>query len=416
MAPSFAMKILYLHQYFLTPSDRGGTRSWELARRLVDAGHEVTVITSDRFVDRPTWEVREQAGIEVHRLGVRYDNRQSYRERVAAFLRFATAAGARAHRAGGDLVFATSTPLTIAIPGLYAARRLGVPFVFEVRDLWPDVPIAMGALRNPALIAAARVLERTAYREAAHVVALSPGMRAGVLAQGVPASRTSVIPNACDFELFEVPATAGRSFAETHPELGIGDDGAPLLVYAGTLGKANGASWLVDLAAALAHAAPERGVPTPVIAVVGDGWEEREMNRRARQAGVLGRNFHMLGPKPKAEMPAILSASTAALSTFIDVPALRDNSANKFFDALAAGRPVVVNHEGWIADLIRERACGLVLPRNPERAAAALLDTLADPSWRERAGQAARELGKARFDRDALARELEQTLRRVAAA
>jgi glycosyltransferase involved in cell wall biosynthesis len=193
------LRILYLHQYFLEPSDGGGTRSWELARRLVRFGHEVAVVTSDLRVDRRSWEVEHKQGVAIHRIGVRYENALGYRERIASFMRFAAAAGPRAHEIGGDVVFATSTPLTIALPGMFAARALGVPFVFEVRDLWPSVPIALGVLRNPVLIAAARALERLTYAEAAHVVALSPGMRAGVIAGGVQPARVTMIPNACDF-------------------------------------------------------------------------------------------------------------------------------------------------------------------------------------------------------------------------
>jgi glycosyltransferase involved in cell wall biosynthesis len=398
------VKILYLHQYFLEPSDRGGTRSWELARRLAAAGHEVAVVTSDRFVDRRSWTVERKAGFEIHRVGVRYDNSHGYRRRIAAFLRFAAAAGARARKLGGDLVFATSTPLTIAAPGIAAARALGVPFVFEVRDLWPAVPVAIGALRNGAMIHAAQALERLAYREAAHVVALSPGMREGVIAAGVDPEQVSVIPNACDFELFEVPTRVGARWRSAAAWLGD----RPLLVYAGTLGRANGTTWLAELAAAL-----ERQGSRACIAVVGDGREQQALRDRARALGVLDRGLVMLGALAKAEIPALLSAASGALSTFLDLPALRDNSANKFFDALAAGRPVFINHEGWLADLVRERDCGLVMPRDPEQAAAALVARLDDPLWLERAGAAARALGRERFDRDAHARELEAVFARV---
>jgi glycosyltransferase involved in cell wall biosynthesis len=398
------VKILYLHQYFLEPSDGGGTRSWELARRLVHAGHEVAVVTSDLRVDRPSWEVERKAGIEIHRIGVRYENALSYRQRIARFMRFAAAAGPRARSIGGDVVFATSTPLTIALPGMFAARTLRVPFVFEVRDLWPAVPIAIGALNNPALIAAAKGLERLAYHQAAEVVALSPGMAAGVRATGVEAGRVTTIPNACDFELFDVGPEPGERWRAEQPWLGD----RPLLVYAGTLGKANGASWLVELAAALER----RGSPA-CIAVVGQGWERDHIRERAAALGVLDRNFFMLGSRPKAAIPAILSAASGALSTFLELPALRDNSANKFFDALAAGKPVFINHEGWLADLVRERECGLVMPRDPERAAERLATRLDDPAWLAAAGDAARALGRERFDRNDHARELEAVLCRA---
>jgi glycosyltransferase involved in cell wall biosynthesis len=147
--------------------------------------------------------------------------------------------------------------------------------------------------------------------------------------------------------------------------------------------------------------------------VVGVGGERELIQRRATELGVLDRNFFMLGSRPKATMPAILSAATGALSSFLPLPALRDNSPNKFFDALAAGRPVFVNHEGWLADLLRERDCGLVMSRDPSEAAKMLVGKLEDPAWLARAGAAARTLGRDHFDRDVHARQLEAVLTRA---
>jgi glycosyltransferase involved in cell wall biosynthesis len=398
------MKIIYLHQYFLVPSEAGGTRSWELARRLAAAGHEVAMISTDMSVDRSSWTVERAGGFEIHRIGVRYDNTLGYRQRLAGFTRFATAAGPRARSIGGDVVFATSTPLTITIPGVFAARALRVPLVFEVRDLWPGSPIELGLLDNPAMIVAARAVERLAYREAAHIVTLSPGMRDGVLAAGVDPATVSMIPNACDFELFDVGPELGLRWRAEHAWLGD----RPLLAYTGTLGTLNDAGWLVELAAAL----DRRGSPA-CIALAGAGKEYEQIHARARGLGVLDRNFFMLGPQPKASIPAVLSAAVGAFSTFLPDPILGINSANKFFDALAAARPVFLNHDGWLADLVRERDCGLVMPRDPHEAAALLTARLDDPAWLARAGAAAAALGRDRFDRNEHARELEGILRRV---
>src|SRR5205823_13311940 len=142
------MRIVYLHQYFVTPQMAGGSRSYEMARRLVAAGHDVHMVTSDRDAAdaHAPWRHSVEAGIHVHWTPIAYDNRMSYGERMRAFLRFAWRAARKAVALRGDVVFATSTPLTIAIPAVYAARRLRVPMVFEVRDLWPEVPIAIGAI------------------------------------------------------------------------------------------------------------------------------------------------------------------------------------------------------------------------------------------------------------------------------
>ena len=205
------MTIVYLHQYFVAPKSSGamatGTRSYEFARRFVAAGHRVHMVCSDWVapeagagvgVGPDGWRRSIVDGIEVHALPLGYSNKMAFSERVKTFLRFAWKACRKAAALKGDVVFATSTPLTIAIPGMYAARANHIPLVFEVRDLWPEAPRQMGVLTNPALFRMAKELERLAYRRSRVVVALSPGMRDGVLGEGVPPERVAMIPNSCD--------------------------------------------------------------------------------------------------------------------------------------------------------------------------------------------------------------------------
>lgn len=249
------MKIIYLHQYFNTPRMAGGTRSYEMARRLVRRGHEVHVVTSTRGGEERSvnWDVTVEDGITVHWFPVSYSNKFANKDRIKAFFRFAWHASSRAVQLEADVVFATSTPLTIAIPGVYAARRLRVPMVFEVRDLWPELPVAVGALRNPVGIAAARQLERFAYKNAARIIALSPGMRDGVVATGYPADRVAVIPNSCDLDLFDVSEEVGQELRAEYPWLGA----RPLVVYTGTLGTINGVDYLARVAAEVYKVEPD---------------------------------------------------------------------------------------------------------------------------------------------------------------
>lgn len=403
------MKIIYLHQYFNTPQMSGGTRSYEMARRFVAAGHEVHMITSSRERNSNTsgWLEDIIGGIHVHWLAVPYSNKMDFKARILAFLKFAVASGIKAHKVGGDVTFATSTPLTIALPAVYAARRLRKPMVFEVRDLWPELPIAVGALKNPFLKKAAKWLEKFAYKNSDHVVALSPGMAEGVIKSGYPPDKVHVIPNSCDTDLFQVSQSEGKEFLNSHLKL---QDG-PLVLYAGTLGLINGVGYLVDIASAMLQ------IDTDVrFLIVGDGKEQDQIRRKAANAGVLGKNLWMLPPVPKAEMPRLLSAATICTSFVIDLPELWNNSANKFFDALAAGRPIMINHEGWQADLIRETGAGLVVPPdNADQSARILHDFLSDPEKVTKVGQAAFQLAKIRFDRDDLAGELLDVLQKASA-
>ena len=234
------MKIIYLHQYFNTPDMSGGTRSYEMARRMVSAGHEVHMITSIRESGSNTndWLLTEEAGIQVHWYPVPYSNHMTYSMRIKAFFSFAREALNKAMQLDADVVFATSTPLTIALPAVRAARMKSIPMVFEVRDLWPELPIAMGALKNPFFRIAAKLLERWAYRNSQAVVTLSPGMKEGVVKTGYSTSKVAVIPNSSDNEDFLCSKEEVDFFRSSRDWLGS----RPLLVYTGTFGAAAGAA------------------------------------------------------------------------------------------------------------------------------------------------------------------------------
>jgi glycosyltransferase involved in cell wall biosynthesis len=314
-------------------------------------------------------------------------------------------AGTRAARLKADLVFATSTPLTVAVPGVLAAKLRRVPFVFEVRDLWPEVPIEMGALRNPLARSLAGGLANFAYRNAAEVIALSPGMAAGVTARraGTP---TTIIPNAADLELFAVDPQRVRQFRAAHEWLGD----RPLIVYTGALGAVNGVEYLVRAAHRMHRLDPDIRV-----LIVGHGKEWEPTKRLAAEYGLLGDVVHMWEKVPKSELPVILGAATMSSSFVRPIRGIWDNSANKFFDALAASRPIVINYGGWQADLLRETGAGLVVdPENTDEAAGQLVRHLRDELWLQRAREAAHRLAVERFSRDLLFERFEQVLDRAA--
>lgn len=401
------MRITYIHQYFNTPAMSGSTRSFEMARRLVAAGHEVNIITSARDRgDGHQWEVTDEAGIAVHWLPAKYSNHLGYWSRLKAFVRFALFSAGRAASLASDVVFASSTPLTIALPGVYASRRRGVPLVFEVRDLWPEIPIALGVLKNPVLRRLARWLERFAYRNSSSVVALSPGMRDGVIATGYPSSQVAVIPNGADLELMQAGA---HERLPVRQRLGIRPD-TTLIVYTGTFGLVNGVSYIVDLAEQF------KDDDRVVFLAIGDGMEFASVKARAESSGCLGRSFLLMNSVPKNEISGILAAADIALSVIIPVQVLEANSANKVFDALAAGRCVAINHGGWQEDLLVQSGAGFRLARDVETAAAELRRWLADPQRIRDAGQCARRLAELRFSRNLLAAQLEQVLLSAVAA
>lgn len=400
------MRILYLHQYFNTPQTSGGTRSYEMARRLVASGHQVTMITSsaelgDDFAPTFGWHSHQIEGIDVEVLRVSYNNSMSFSQRIGAFFHFALGAAWHARKFPADVIFATSTPLTIAIPGLFAKIWHQAPMVFEVRDLWPELPIAVGALRNPLARGGARWLEWIAYHASAHVVALSPGMADGVRRRGIPASRITIIPNSCDVDLFEISTEQG---AWVRSRLGMTQE-QPLIVYTGTFGLINGVGYLVNVAAAMRTISPDVR-----FLLIGRGAEFDQVSAQAAELEVLNQNLWIWPSLPKAKMPQVLAAATLATSLFIDLEPMWHNSANKFFDALASGTPIAINHEGWQADLLREKGAGLVMPARDPAAAQLLAAAVQDKSWLNQARVAATALAHGPFNRDRLAMELERVL------
>jgi glycosyltransferase involved in cell wall biosynthesis len=394
------LKIVYLHQYFNTPDMAGSTRSYELARRMVEAGHEVAMVTSLREPDNSKlgWFETEVAGINVYWYPVPYRNQMNYRERLFAFFMFAKAARNKLLELDGDVIFATSTPLTIALPAVMAARKKAIPMVFEIRDLWPEMPIALGVLDNPVLRFAALRLERWAYKNSSAIVALSPGMKAGVVKVGYPANKVAVIPNSSDNYEFRYRPILAKQFGIERQWL----EDSPLLVYIGTFGKVNGVGFMVPLAKALL----ERGSNVRIL-LVGDGAERAGVLQLAQQEGVYLKNLFIEEPIPKKEIPALLSAATISACLFIDLPEMQSNSANKFFDSLASGTPVILNYGGWMHDLVRLSRCGLPMWRKSVMEVAIELDNkMNDPVWIKESGKAARELAETYFDRDLLAKQL----------
>jgi glycosyltransferase involved in cell wall biosynthesis len=402
------VRIVYIHQYYCNPGMTGGIRSYEQARRLVARGHTVHVITTDITPGRRElgWRETVDDGVHVHWFRIPYSNSMSYARRLRAFAEFMVLAAAKATRLKADLVFATSTPLTVAVPGVVAARLRRVPFVFEVRDLWPEVPIEMGALRNPLARRLAGALADFAYRNAREVVALSPGMAAGVAARR-PSARITMIPNAADLELFEaVRPEAVQRFRAEHRWLAD----RPLIVYTGALGAVNGVEYLVRAARRMRELDP--GVQ---VLIVGHGKEWEQTRELAAGHGLLDRSVHMWEKVPKADLPVILGAATMSTSFVRPIRALWDNSANKFFDALAASRPIAINYGGWQADLIAETGAGLVLdPRDADEAGVLLAGHARDDEWLARARAAAHRLAVERFSRDRLFDRFEGVIDRAA--
>jgi glycosyltransferase involved in cell wall biosynthesis len=385
------MRILYLHQFFLTRADIGGTRSYEFARRFAARGHEVTMVTAAAPGEprRQTVEGIRVRGVRAGYRGYMEGTRLGYPRRTLEFARFALGALLEVLRLPRpDVIYATSPPLTLLLPALVASARHRAPLVFEVRDLWPEAPIQMGALRNPLLQRLARALERLAYRRAARVIALSPGIREGVVTAGTPPEKVELVPNASDLELFG-PHVDG---SELRAELGLED--RFVCSYFGAMGEANDLTQVIEAAALVDGVA---------FVLLGDGKRRPQLEELARRRGVG--NVLFRDPVPdKSSVARLAAASDACLTIFKDVPILATNSPNKLFDTFAAGRAAVVNTPGWMRELVERNEAGVyVRPGDPADLADKLARLRDDPELVERYGRNARRLAEREFDREALA-------------
>jgi glycosyltransferase involved in cell wall biosynthesis len=404
------MRVLYFHQHFTTPAGSGGTRSYEFARALVERGHAVTVVCGRHahggldlpYDSRRRWYRGAIDGIEVIALPLVYSNRDPLWCRSLAFLRFAWRSMLLALGQKYDLLFATSTPLTAAFPGIavkLSGRR--TRFVFEVRDLWPELPRALG-MRNPVLLGGMSLLEWLAYRCADACVGLAPGIVEGIRRRSPAGRRVEMIPNGCDLELFHPSKRRPLDL----PGIAPGDFVAG---FTGAHGIANGLDAELDAAVELKR----RGRRDIKLVLIGDGNRKDALISRARSEGL--ENCLFFPPMIKTEIARITASFDCGLMILANVPAFyQGTSPNKFFDYIASGLPVVNNYPGWLADLITTHRCGLAVPPDDARAFADALITLADDAGLRREMSAnARGLATREFDRHRLAEAWVQLLEAV---
>ena len=392
------MHILYFHQHFSNRQGSAGTRSYEMAHALLRAGHSVTMICGSYAqgstgLTSPFEKGRRRGtldGIDIIEFDLNYGNHMSFAHRLNVFTKFAFGSVAVALREPADLVFATTTPLTAAIPGIVARWLKRKPFVFEVRDLWPELPRAMGVITNPVVLWLMSALEWTSYHSADRLVGLSPGIVNGIAARGIDKARIMMVPNGCDLDLFTCPAAPWR------PE-GVRDDQL-LAIFAGTHGRANGLDAVLNAAAVL----KERCRDDVRIALVGQGSEKARLQRRAHTEKLD--NMVFLDPVSKTRLAGLMAGADIGLQILRNVPAFYyGTSPNKFFDYISAGLPVLNNYPGWIADLIAEHDCGFVVPPDdPYSFADSLIAAAEDREALHHKGKKARALAERDFSREVL--------------
>lgn len=387
------MNILYIHQYFNTPSEPGGTRSYWISKELVKRGHKVTMITSTNSKLHPEPGEMMIEGIKVIYVKNTYSNYMSPIQKVKSFLNFLNLAideGCKQENI--DIVYATSTPLTVGYVAMRLKAKKKFPYVFEVRDLWPEFPIQIGAIKNPIAIKFLRWIERKIYEKSEHVVALSPGMQDGVVAAGTPIEKTSMISNMSKPDQFyphEPNMDIVKQFDINLTKFNV--------MHFGAMGKANGLAYIIEAAKIV----QEKGISDIEFLFMGDGATQPSLKRMVEEYKIY--NVRFLGKHAMKTLSEVVNCCDVSITSFLNLPILQTNSPNKLFDSLSAGKPIIVNSAGWTKDLVEQGDCGCYVdPDRPEELANKLIEIKDQKELLERWGKNSRKLSETVYDKDIL--------------
>jgi glycosyltransferase involved in cell wall biosynthesis len=398
------MHIAVFSQYHTSPDCPATSRHYTLLAEIAKH-HRVTLLTT------PAWRSQQLTqefvwvppGVELREANIPYTNKMGPARRALAFAQYA----AWAVRAGRqldrpDVVWGISTPLTAAWAAARVARYWRVPWVFEVQDLWPSFPVAMGAVPTALARQQLFALEKRLYDSAAHIVPLSPDMSHYVMEQGIPAAKITTLLNGTDLDLAARATPAAVAALRHDQEL----EGQKVVLYAGTFGRANDIPTVVAAAEALVAADPAvtwlflgHGYYAPLVAAAAERWPGR---------------IRLVGGQPRHAVFSWFALADVAVVSFLGLPVLDANSPAKLYDALAVGTPVVVTNPGWTKSLVEQHGCGWYTPAGDAPALAERLSAvLANPDALLAAGTRGRALAHVAFDRQLLAEQMRSILEGV---
>jgi colanic acid biosynthesis glycosyl transferase WcaI len=406
------VRILYLSQYFPPEVGATQTRAYEMARYLVSAGHQVTMLTE--VPNHPSgiippefrhklWERTVLDGIDVIRVWVKASPNKTFAARMWFYLTYmigAAIAGLALARGRYDVILATSPPLFVGGSALALSYLRRIPLVFEVRDLWPESAVALGELTSPRAVAAAGKLEEMCYNRARRIVVVTAGIRQRLQQRGF-GHKLALIPNGANTQLF-VPAREKGEMLRARLDLA----GSFVVIYAGIHGVAQGLETVLEAARQL------QNTPGIHFLFVGEGPKKAELVA-LRDRMELG-NVTMLPEQPRSEMPAYLSAADVALVPLRKLEIFQAALPSKMFDAWACGCPVLLSIDGEARQVLNEAGGGVFcLPEDAAEMAGAILDLRAQPQRLRLHGDNGRAFVEAHYSRQHLAAELEKLLAKV---
>nr|WP_315401954.1 glycosyltransferase family 4 protein [uncultured Sphingobacterium sp.] len=389
------MKIVFFYQYFGTPNGSWSTRVYELTRRWVLAGHDVTVITApydksdikaNGFITKVNIE-----GIKVIIINSGDSNRFGIGKRVFRAIRFAFVSIWYTLRLDYDVCISSSGPITIGLPMIFAKKFRGKKTVFEVRDLWPAGGIEMGLIKTKWQKNAALWFEKICYKSADVVVTASVGQK-NHISKRFENIKIEVIPNASDIELF-----SKKEFVEKLPDWTYGKK---LFTHIGSLGLIHNTTFWLEVAKELKKMDLQNTIN---LVFIGDGKDKSFLESEKAKFGLD--NLFFLGLMPKNELPLWVSNSVATLFATLDNEVQNASSPNKIFDSFAAGIPIVQTSNGWIKELVENENCGINVPLNdPKYTAERIIELSMNDDLVKTMGYNAFRLASTMFNRDLLAK------------
>jgi len=404
------MRILYLSQYFPPEVGATQTRAHEMARGLVQAGHQVTMIAEvpnhPHGIIPPAYrgKLYERAtldGIDVIRVWVKSSPVKDFRSRMAFYLSYmvmAALAGIFLARGKFDALYATSPPLFVGGAALILSFLRRIPLIFEVRDLWPESAVALGELKNPRAIRLAAWLEERCYARARQIIVVTQGIYQRLVERGIPTDKLAFIPNGANTNLFQPQPEAAQALRQ---ELGLGE--AFVVLYAGIHGIAQGLELLLQCARRLENNTSIRFL------FVGEGPVKADLMAQAQQMGLS--NIIFYGEVARERVPAFLSLARVAVVPLRKLDLFEGALPSKMFDAWACACPTLVTIGGEAKAVLAQAAAGVwVAPEDVEALSAAILRLVDDPAQVRQMGENGRRFVAEHYSRQAQAQQLEKLL------
>lgn len=387
------MKVLYFHQYFVTPDEFGASRSYWFAKKLIENGHKVVMVTARNSHSKRASGRYCIDGIDVIYLNLFYTHTMSSYEKIKAFVGYFFAALLVSFRIKDiKLVYASSTPLTVGLIAMVYKFFTRTNYLFEVRDLWPESPIQNGKIKNKFIISLLRKIEKSIYFHAKHIVALSPDMKDMLVSSGIKTEKITIITNMAKTSMFYPHDKSDEILVKFNISITKFN-----VIYFGSMSAVNGLEFILKTASIL----KQLNQTDIQFILAGYGPVEKKLKKFASDNSLDNTTF--ITKLNTFEISELVNCCTMSIITFVPLPVEATNSPNKLFDSLSAGIPVIVNSNGWTKRLVETENCGFYVDaQKPEELVNKLIEAKGNKNKIVEWGNNSRRLAETVFSQELL--------------